>query len=538
MRDSGNVEIAANGTERIVLGLALDDVTKGITSADFTYTITISRGELPTSVLYAPNANSSNNVFVKSKDDSNDYVDIGQGEYVDSDIETTQIEQSGITLNVAMSKMELQNTDNLGISFEITPNKPLIGMFVFNDCHNEKIGTLIQKGLAYLTGENDTDILYSYIDPFLISQSGNLSPLESINSSIPTLSNGKFTIVVVSVDEISSILYTNAQTKSNVRLVTYDNLDKIASIELPPPYKLNYEDQGIGCSVGFLNLKLTNIPQNYSLYNFEITNLNEIVSGTSNESIMLFSYLIFPGNYYSVQEFLSAFLSFEDMTMNEIIGILLMNGHPTQATIELKYKQNNELEFCCVFFGYSEEGFFVDSVDLNKIKCNVSYSNDLSDIFHYNLKEDNTYEVAGLKVYDFIKDANSDKYDIFSGYQDILTIPNKYKGIDVTSVRNDAFSCQDIMKTHPSRIVISENIKDLGEYSFSCWPSEVYIQSQDVVDMIINDEIVTAGSILSGSNCNLYIRTDLKVTEYIESLEKLPDIVEYDNVEYFCYIHK
>ena len=47
LRDSGNVEITANGTERIVLGLALDDVTTGIISADFTYTITISRGELP-----------------------------------------------------------------------------------------------------------------------------------------------------------------------------------------------------------------------------------------------------------------------------------------------------------------------------------------------------------------------------------------------------------------------------------------------------------------------------------------------------------
>ncbi len=47
LRDSGNVEITANGTERIVLGLALDDVTTGITSAGFTYTITISRGELP-----------------------------------------------------------------------------------------------------------------------------------------------------------------------------------------------------------------------------------------------------------------------------------------------------------------------------------------------------------------------------------------------------------------------------------------------------------------------------------------------------------
>ena len=47
LRDSGNVEITADDTERIVLGLALDDVTKGITSAGFTYTITISRGELP-----------------------------------------------------------------------------------------------------------------------------------------------------------------------------------------------------------------------------------------------------------------------------------------------------------------------------------------------------------------------------------------------------------------------------------------------------------------------------------------------------------
>ncbi len=47
LRDSGNVEITAGGTERIVLGLALDDVTTGIKSAGFTYKITISRGELP-----------------------------------------------------------------------------------------------------------------------------------------------------------------------------------------------------------------------------------------------------------------------------------------------------------------------------------------------------------------------------------------------------------------------------------------------------------------------------------------------------------
>ncbi len=47
LRDSGNVEIVADGTERIVLGLALDDVTLGIDQANFSYTITINCGELP-----------------------------------------------------------------------------------------------------------------------------------------------------------------------------------------------------------------------------------------------------------------------------------------------------------------------------------------------------------------------------------------------------------------------------------------------------------------------------------------------------------
>ena len=51
LRDSGNVEISSNGTEddtkRIVLGLAIDDVTLGIDQVDFSYIITISRGELP-----------------------------------------------------------------------------------------------------------------------------------------------------------------------------------------------------------------------------------------------------------------------------------------------------------------------------------------------------------------------------------------------------------------------------------------------------------------------------------------------------------
>ena len=63
LRDSGNVEISSNGTEddtkRIVLGLALDDVTTGIISAGFTYKITISRGELPaepiTDMLFSVN---------------------------------------------------------------------------------------------------------------------------------------------------------------------------------------------------------------------------------------------------------------------------------------------------------------------------------------------------------------------------------------------------------------------------------------------------------------------------------------------------
>ena len=47
LEDSGNVEISAKGTERIVLGLALDNVTLGMDSVGFTYTITISRGSLP-----------------------------------------------------------------------------------------------------------------------------------------------------------------------------------------------------------------------------------------------------------------------------------------------------------------------------------------------------------------------------------------------------------------------------------------------------------------------------------------------------------
>ena len=47
LEDSGNVEISAKGTERIVLGLALDNVTLGMDSVGFKYTITISRGSLP-----------------------------------------------------------------------------------------------------------------------------------------------------------------------------------------------------------------------------------------------------------------------------------------------------------------------------------------------------------------------------------------------------------------------------------------------------------------------------------------------------------
>ena len=44
---TSDIELTAGGSGRIVLGLALGDVTKGITSAGFTYTITISCGELP-----------------------------------------------------------------------------------------------------------------------------------------------------------------------------------------------------------------------------------------------------------------------------------------------------------------------------------------------------------------------------------------------------------------------------------------------------------------------------------------------------------
>ena len=539
LSDSGNIEITAQGTERIVLGLALDDATLSINNIPFTYTITITRGELPTSALYAPALNSSKDIFVKSKDDSNIYVDIGQEEYVDSFIETTQIEQAGFTLNITVSKMELQTIDSVGISFKLTPDKPLIGIFIFNDCHNDEIDALIQKSLAYLEGQYDTNILFSYIDPFLISQSEKLSPLVSIDSSIPTPNDGKFTIVIASADEISSISYTDAQTKNNERLVTYENIDKIASVELQPFCKSYPGENGFYYNVGLLNLKLTNIPHGYCLYNFEVTNLNEIASGTG-DGIIPFSFLIFPGNYYSEQELLSSFSNGgEDMTFQDLLAILsakllMVNDFADESTVELKYKQNNELEFCCLFFGISMKGI---SIDLSKIECNVSYSKDPNDIFYYNLKEDNSYEVSGLKVYDFVKDANSDKYEAFSEYQGILAIPNKYQGVDVTSVSDSAFSCIDVIIPHPSRIIISENIKDLGAYSFYCELSEVYIQSQDVVNMIVNDELLTAGGILSG-NGNLYIRTDLTVTEYIESLEKLPDIVEFDSVEYFCYVKK
>ena len=47
LSDSGNIEISAQTTNRIVLGLALDDATRSIDDIQFNYTITITRGELP-----------------------------------------------------------------------------------------------------------------------------------------------------------------------------------------------------------------------------------------------------------------------------------------------------------------------------------------------------------------------------------------------------------------------------------------------------------------------------------------------------------
>ncbi len=78
LRDSGNVEIAADDTERIVLGLALDDVTTGIKSAGFTYTITISRGELPaepiTDMLFSVNEATGTATLFSYADSGSDVV--------------------------------------------------------------------------------------------------------------------------------------------------------------------------------------------------------------------------------------------------------------------------------------------------------------------------------------------------------------------------------------------------------------------------------------------------------------------------------
>ena len=464
---SKNINIDANSANRIVIGLAVDDVTHGIINGDFSYNINIDQGEIAEPTLYSVGGNEEvvgASGYKVAPYGTQNVVDLTSGSAEQTEVSSEQVSGPYVTL----AKYSIENLALFQSADEmiVTTSVPSSETFMF---------ALILQGIYY----NSTEALDLFISIGESSNEGSIVipnsvvgyyfpleepvPISSVDLNIdPTkfADSSHFTVCLYSVAEISSV------TLSNLKVYTASN-NLVSLGELP------VDDDMIVKARNAIELKDSRIPNVQILvFNYKIENFYSMAP-----------YFSFSVNNYDFDDYIfivrgniNENVSFEDIYLWFVTGT-----GPTYPELPL-----------------DEYGGFLSTESIN------SYFNDgtleFAVVALAQTEEYESYSLfqIGFRTSDWIYTLNDDNATYTAEYNGTLskiTVPTEYNGNVVTGFR--------ISTPGMGSIIVPEGITD------------VYINNATLGSTGVNElsipTTIESFSLVTPSGCFFYVNVKVNL---------------------------
>ena len=348
-----------------------------------------------------------------------------------------------------------------------------------------------------------------------------------------------FTVGIAGLSELNSIHYSSTYSTS-YNSVFYANLTQTLTFDNKSA-DMVFLSRG---KLAYANYVINDIPEDCRYLTLTKNEIFQCILENDNISAATNFMVLLPGKV------IDGSYIFKNIN-NNIYGALFLYSvgwtplihlaYNNEIYLDLEYAKNGKMEFCCLYF-VSENSNVMQQIEENggqlTFRNTFSFSKDTSEIL-YRLKDDDTYEVVGLKTFVFEDD------EISGLHNHLVEIPEEYNGKSVTSIRMQAFSGWDCPIPSPTSIVLPETITNIGiQAFFSTGIGSIYIKGQNVIDAIFVDDgsgiDSIAGGMLSYSGVpNIYIEKDVTLNQFlIDNLQDSGEEVTLNGVVYKLYKNK
>ncbi len=512
------IELQGNTTEYIVVGMALDDATTGVSGQEFNWTLNVSKDMALPYFVDGPSFSKTTEDVHMALYDSQDYVDISKNSVQDNITDDNQyfvsIPDAG-SAYIAKSEIKFsQGQEYLDTEIRVESNAPIVAIIVLD-------------GVGY-TVEEVTNIAMGYLMNNITNENilgSVMAPEEPIITFSREPGQDYVTIGVASFSEIETLEYSLAEK-------SYFDVSLSQTISFNSSTGEYMSQLG---DYGYVNYSIKNIPNDVRYLVVKGNEIFALSSETNGNVILILPGKIVDGIYtykslsYDIN---NSFYFLVSMTYNYEMFLNLTN----ESYLDLSYAQNGEMEFCCLYLLYPDSPYYSQMKDNGgqlTFDTTFYFSKDNSE-FIYDLKDDNTYEVMGLKTLYFeCVDGNL----LVSPYT--IKIPETYNGKQVTSIKNEAFCGFDFGDIRPSAtsFFLSETIVEIGQWAFFVsGASSLYINGQKTVDVMQDALGLNASGTYDMIVSNLYIKEGLTPPQsLLEYYTKADGEYELDGVTYYLY---
>ena len=515
------IELQGNTTEYIVVGMALDDATTGVSGQEFNWTLNVSKDMALPYFVDGPSFSATKQQSVSmALYDSQEYVDISKTplQYTIPDDEKYFSDVMGIY--IATSKVKFpQGQDYLNTYVNVASSTSIMGVLVLD-------------GTNY-TAQGIADILSSY-DPSVGNDALLHVPGEGegpiIRFDRAPKSEG-VTIGIASVSEVGTVEYSLATPPSG--LFTEKSYFDVSLSQTISFNSFTGEYMSQLGDYGYVNYSIKNIPNDVRYLVVKGNEIFALSSAAIGNGILILPGKIVDGVYtyknlsYDIDNF-SNFLVFFVYNYSMFLGLT------NESYLDLAYAENGEMEFCCLYCLCPDSPYYSQMKDNGgqlTFDTTFYFSKDNSE-FIYDLKDDNTYEIRGLKTLYFECVDGNPFYHPYT-----IKIPETYNGKQVTSIKAGAFSGFDMVTASATSFFLSETIVEIGHNAFfDAGVSSLYLNGQKTVDGIQDALGVSSGGTYDMIVPNLYIKEGLTPPQsLLEYYTKADAEYELDGVTYYLY---
>ena len=530
------VNISGNQTTYFVVGMALDDATIGVENQQFNWTLKITTEEIVPYFENDPQFDKPRGLSM-AIGNSEDYVDISNSG-IDEEILPENKTNISIDIGNGLQTFYIAKSE-----INIAPDLDYLSATIDVASDNEIMAMIVLDGVDYTVN----DVLSIAMDIFMTPNYTNenlicsvMSPDAMTISFLEIPQSNTFTVGIAGLSELNSIhysstystLYNSVFYANLTQTLTFDN--KSADMIFLSRGKLayaNYVINDIPEDCRYLTLKGNEI--------FKSILENDSLSDDTNFMVLLPGKVI-DGSYIfkNINNNIYEYLFLYSVGWSPLIHLAYNN----EIYLDLEYAKNGKLEFCCLYF-VSDNSNFMQQIEANNgqltFSNTFSFSKDTSEVA-YRLKDDDTYEVVGLKTLVFEDD------EISCLHNHMIEIPEEFNGKPVTLVRYQAFSQNDVLLPSPTSVVLPDTITSIESQAFfSTFVESIYIQGQNVIDKVFVDDgsgdtyYVAGGMCSYGGVINIYIEKSVTLNQFLlDNLQDSGEEVTLNGVVYKLYKNK